>query len=121
MINNKEKEMKNAYTIVTVGYNHFAFKTMEAAMEFYRMVASSAPVDTHYGDLPDGRKGVRFIREELRHLEMSQVDEKEVEIRFTAKELQERAEAKGDIDGDVKLIDVSDAPLEIGFDEAAAA
>jgi|ERR1035437_293419 hypothetical protein len=110
--------MKYACTIVKIGYHTtFAFKTTDEAIEFYRLVSASMPVESHYGALPDGRKDVRYIRADNETLELEQILLKNIELNFTEKELKEQAEANDDVDGVVEIISVTDAPKEIGCDE----
>lgn len=111
--------MKNALTIVSIGYHgKFAFNDMQTAIQFFQLVGQSIPLDSNYGELPDGRKGVVWIREDSPHLALEQVSADKVELEFTKEQLRARAEAKDDVESTVRLVDVSTAPREIEYTES---
>jgi hypothetical protein len=109
--------MKKAYTIIQIGYNRFVFPDTETALQAYRMISGSIPVESVYSELPDGRKGINWIRDDSLSIGLETVGASAVELEFTKEELQAQVDARKDVEADMKLIDITDAPREIEFHE----
>lgn len=95
--------MKRSMTIIKIGYNNLCFENADDAIEVYKLISCSVPIDSNYGALPDGRKGISWVRESDLSISLNRVDEKIIELRHTMAEMKERAEAKNDIDIDAEV------------------
>jgi hypothetical protein len=90
--------MRNQITVVQVGYNSFAFPTADAALEFYRLLSNTVPLESNYGALADGRKGIELIRSETVNVTLRQYQTEEIELNQTKEQIKEGVEKRADVD-----------------------
>lgn len=106
--------MKNAVVMVKLGLStNLCFENQDEALDFYKLALKAVPVTNNYSELPGGRKDVNFIRVDDASISLDRVDRKKVELMFSKEELEERAAAKDDIEGDAR---VTDDPISICFE-----